>query len=150
MPNSPSQMIADMLDWRQMLGSGRPRRGNNSVETVLLHPCHFPRAWHLFKRSNRCVGVKGSTRNGRCDPKCPSARCLRMVREDTWVPSEGASCVWMATDEAVGCTSAFRTMRRSSQRLVCRGRPERDLRVNDISRMHWSPNILTTQSERPN
>ncbi|GFW58503.1 transposable element Tcb1 transposase [Trichonephila clavipes] len=43
---------------------------------------------------------QGSTRNGRCDPKCPSARCFRMVREDTWVPSEGASCAWMAADEA--------------------------------------------------
>ncbi|GFT95291.1 hypothetical protein TNCV_3325941 [Trichonephila clavipes] len=34
------------------------------------------------------MGVKGSTRNGRRDPKCPSARRLRMVREDTGDPSE--------------------------------------------------------------
>ncbi|GFW62828.1 hypothetical protein TNCV_4451771 [Trichonephila clavipes] len=37
MPNSPSQMIQDMLDWRQIWGSGRPRKGSNSVETVLGH-----------------------------------------------------------------------------------------------------------------
>ncbi|GFV28126.1 uncharacterized protein TNCV_678141 [Trichonephila clavipes] len=70
----------------------------------------FPRARHHSKRRRRRVGVKGSTRNGRHDPKCPSARCLRMVREDTGAPSEGATCDWMAVDEAVGCTRAFFTM----------------------------------------
>ncbi|GFX43418.1 hypothetical protein TNCV_4874381 [Trichonephila clavipes] len=39
MPNSPSQMIPDMLYWRQIWGSGRPRKGGNSAETVLRHPC---------------------------------------------------------------------------------------------------------------
>ncbi|GFS65776.1 hypothetical protein TNCV_3853971 [Trichonephila clavipes] len=34
----------------------------------------------------------------------------------------------MAADEAVGCTCEFLTMRRSSQRLVYRGRPEPSLR----------------------
>ncbi|GFU80365.1 hypothetical protein TNCV_3521391 [Trichonephila clavipes] len=34
-------------------------------------------------------GFKGSTRNGCRDPKCPSARCLRMVREGHGAPSEG-------------------------------------------------------------
>ncbi|GFX70203.1 uncharacterized protein TNCV_4616411 [Trichonephila clavipes] len=38
-------------------------------------------------------------------------------------------------------------MWRSSQRLVCRGRPEPGLRVNDISRIHWSQHLLTTLSE---
>ncbi|GFW78858.1 hypothetical protein TNCV_2058791 [Trichonephila clavipes] len=42
----------------------------------------FPREWHHSKRKCRWVGVKGSTRNGRRDPKCPSARRLRMIRED--------------------------------------------------------------------
>ncbi|GFW75982.1 hypothetical protein TNCV_351671 [Trichonephila clavipes] len=28
-----------MLDWRQIWGSGRPRKGSNSTETVLCHPC---------------------------------------------------------------------------------------------------------------
>ncbi|GFV75519.1 hypothetical protein TNCV_1483631 [Trichonephila clavipes] len=37
MPNSPSQMIPDRLDWRQIWGSGRPRKGSNSPETPL--PC---------------------------------------------------------------------------------------------------------------
>ncbi|GFV13299.1 uncharacterized protein TNCV_3656191 [Trichonephila clavipes] len=57
----------------------------------------------------RWVGVKGSTRNERHDPKCPFARLLRIVREDTSVPSEGANCAWMAEDKAVGCTRAFLT-----------------------------------------
>ncbi|GFW66395.1 hypothetical protein TNCV_3433571 [Trichonephila clavipes] len=43
----------------------------------------FPQAWHHSKRRRRWVGVKGGTRIGRHDSKCPSARCLRMVREDT-------------------------------------------------------------------
>ncbi|GFT64158.1 HNF-1_N domain-containing protein [Trichonephila clavipes] len=33
--NSPSQMIPDMLDWREIWRSDRPRRGNNNAETVL-------------------------------------------------------------------------------------------------------------------
>ncbi|GFS76089.1 uncharacterized protein TNCV_4666851 [Trichonephila clavipes] len=70
--------------------------------------------------------------------KCPSARRLRMVQEDTGTPREGATCAWMAADEAVGCTRAFLSMWRSSRRLVCQGHPELGLRVNDISRIHWS------------
>ncbi|GFX57201.1 hypothetical protein TNCV_2964801 [Trichonephila clavipes] len=73
-----------------------------------------------------------------------------MVREDTEASSEDATCAWVETDEAVGCTHAFLTMWRSSGRLVCRGRPEPGLRVNDISRIHWFQHLLTTQSERPN
>ncbi|GFV25598.1 uncharacterized protein TNCV_1670551 [Trichonephila clavipes] len=111
---------------------------------------HFPRAWHHSKRRRRWEDVKGSTRNGCRNPKCLSARHLRMVREDTGIPNEGATCVCMADDEAVGFTRAFLTMWRSSQRLVCRGRPEPGLRVNDIFRIHWSQHLLATQSERPN
>ncbi|GFU33425.1 uncharacterized protein TNCV_4362451 [Trichonephila clavipes] len=107
-------------------------------------------ARHHSKRRRQWVGVKGSTRNGRRNPKCPSARCLRMIREDRGDPSEGAPCSWMAADEAVGCTRLFSTMWMSSQRLVCRGRPEPGLRVNDISWIHWSQHLLTIQSERPN
>ncbi|GFU98755.1 uncharacterized protein TNCV_1214711 [Trichonephila clavipes] len=64
----------------------------------------FPRVQHHSKRKHRWVGVKGSTRNGRRDPKCPLARQLCMLREDTGAPSEGATCAWMAADEAVGYT----------------------------------------------
>ncbi|GFV39133.1 uncharacterized protein TNCV_4759471 [Trichonephila clavipes] len=73
-----------------------------------------------------------------------------MVREDTGPPSKGATCAWVAADEAVGCTSAFLTMWLSSRRLICRGRPEPGLRVNDISRIYWSQHLLTTQLDRPN
>ncbi|GFV15602.1 uncharacterized protein TNCV_4836281 [Trichonephila clavipes] len=73
-----------------------------------------------------------------------------MVRENTGAPNEGADCAWMAGDEAVGCTRVFLTMWWSSRRLVCRGRPEPGPRVNDISGIHWSQHLLTTQSERSN
>ncbi|GFS73320.1 uncharacterized protein TNCV_4712001 [Trichonephila clavipes] len=92
----------------------------------------------------------GGHQGQRRDPKCPSARRLCMVREDTGAPNEGATRAWMAADEAVGCTRAFLTMWQSSRRLVCRGRSEPTLRVNDISRIYWSQHILTTQSEGPN
>ncbi|GFX31543.1 uncharacterized protein TNCV_687911 [Trichonephila clavipes] len=123
---------------------------DSSLKTTWLHSAavQFLRARHHTKRRHRWVGVKGSTRNGRRDPKCPSVRNLRLVREDT--RSDGVICAWMTTDEVVGCTCAFLTMWWSSQRLVCRGRPEPGLRVNDISRIHWSQHLFTTQSERPN
>ncbi|GFX18368.1 uncharacterized protein TNCV_4306691 [Trichonephila clavipes] len=71
---------------------------------------HFPHAWHHSKLRRRWLAVKGSKRNGRHDPKCPSGRHLRMDREDTGAPNEGATCAWMAADEAVGSTRAFLTM----------------------------------------
>ncbi|GFV84677.1 uncharacterized protein TNCV_4296591 [Trichonephila clavipes] len=125
---------------------------DSSLKMTWFHSAavQFPRARHHSQRRRRWVGIKGSTRNGRHDPKCPSARRFRMAREDTGAPSEGATCVWMAADEAVGYTRAFLTMWWSSRRLVCRGRPEPGLRVNDISRIHWSHHLLTTQSEWPN
>ncbi|PRD36599.1 UNVERIFIED_CONTAM: hypothetical protein NCL1_08181 [Trichonephila clavipes] len=125
---------------------------DSSLRTNWSHSTavQFPRARHHSKRRRRWVGVKGSTRNGCRDPKFPSARHLRMVREDTGGPSDGATSAWMAADEAVGCTCEFLTMWRSSRRLVCRGRPESDLLVNDIFRIHWSQLLLTTQPERPN
>ncbi|GFV24680.1 uncharacterized protein TNCV_881501 [Trichonephila clavipes] len=125
---------------------------DSSLKTTWFHSAtvQIPRAQHHSKWRRRWMGVKGRTRNGHRDPKCLLARCLRIVREDTWAPSEDATCAWMAEEEAGGCTRAFLTMWRSSRRLVCRGRSETGLRVNDISRIHWSQHLLTTQSERPN
>ncbi|GFU79386.1 uncharacterized protein TNCV_871571 [Trichonephila clavipes] len=122
---------------------------DSSQKTTWFHSTavQFPLARYHFKWRRQWVGVKGSARNGRRDPKCHSARRLRMVRG---APSEGATCSWMATDEAVSCTRAFLTMWRSSRRLVCRGRPEPGYRVNDISGIHWSQHLLTTQTEWPN
>ncbi|GFS75854.1 separin [Trichonephila clavipes] len=45
--------------------------------------------------------------------------------------SMGATCAWMAVDEAVDCTIAFLMMWRSSQQLVCRGSPEPGLHFDD-------------------
>ncbi|GFV45311.1 uncharacterized protein TNCV_2037641 [Trichonephila clavipes] len=78
------------------------------------------------------------------------ARRLRLVREDTGTPNEGATCAWMVVDEAVGFTRAFLMIWWSSRRLVCRGCPEPGLGVNDILRIHWFQHLLTTRSERPN
>ncbi|GFY18998.1 uncharacterized protein TNCV_3876861 [Trichonephila clavipes] len=89
-------------------------------------------------------GVKGSTLNGHHDPKCPSARRLRMVREDATAFSDGATCALMAAVEAVDCARAFLAMWPSSHRLVCLGRHESGFRVNDTSRIHWSQHLLTT------
>ncbi|GFV87540.1 uncharacterized protein TNCV_3281781 [Trichonephila clavipes] len=62
---------------------------DSSLKTIWFHSAaaQFPRAQHHSKRRSRLVGVKGNTRNGRRDPKCPSARHLCMVREDTGAPS---------------------------------------------------------------
>ncbi|GFW79660.1 uncharacterized protein TNCV_4360861 [Trichonephila clavipes] len=73
---------------------------------------------HHSKRKRRGVGVKDSTRNGLHDPKCPSVRSLRMVREATRASSEGATCAWIVADEAVVSTRAFLTKWWFSERLV--------------------------------
>ncbi|GFY08424.1 uncharacterized protein TNCV_1358291 [Trichonephila clavipes] len=182
--------IPDMLDWRQIWGSGRPKKSSNvtpyhhtscgsgcrckakvglrrsprglhtrtrlssllrlnldsSLKTTWFHSAavQFPRARHHSKWKRRWVGIKGSTRNGHHDSKCPSAMRLHMVREDTRAPSEDATCAWMVADEAVICTRAFLTMWRSSRLLVCLGRLEPGFHVNDISWIHWSQHLLTT------
>ncbi|GFW70710.1 uncharacterized protein TNCV_2922651 [Trichonephila clavipes] len=107
---------------------------NSSLKTTWFHAAavQFPRGRHHSKRRRRWVGIKGSTRDGHSDPKCPSVRRHCMDREDTRTPSEGASYASMAADETFGCTRAFFTMWRSSRRLVCRGHPELGLGVNDI------------------
>ncbi|GFX52160.1 uncharacterized protein TNCV_548191 [Trichonephila clavipes] len=97
----------------------------SSLKTTWFHSTavQFHRARHHSKRKHRWVGVKGSTRNGRRDPKCPSARRFCMVPEDTGAQSNGATCSWMAADEAVIYTHVFLSMWWSSRRLICRGRP---------------------------
>ncbi|GFX36573.1 uncharacterized protein TNCV_2031541 [Trichonephila clavipes] len=141
-----------VLNTRTRLSSLLRLNMDSSLKMTRFHSpaVQFPRARHHSKRMRRWVGVQGSTRNGHRDPKCHSARCLRMVREDTGAPNEGTTCAWIAADEAVFSTRVFFTMRRSSRRLVGRGRPEPGLRVNDISRIHSSQYLLTIQSERPN
>ncbi|GFY11568.1 uncharacterized protein TNCV_4230371 [Trichonephila clavipes] len=83
-----------------------------SLKTTWSHSAavQFPRTRHHSKRRRRWMGIKGSTRNECCDPKCPSARRLRMVREDTGAPSEDSACACRVADEAVGCTQTFLTM----------------------------------------
>ncbi|GFS68647.1 uncharacterized protein TNCV_1958781 [Trichonephila clavipes] len=119
---------------------------DSSLKTTWFHSAavKFPRARHHSKRRSRWVGVKCSKSNGSRDSKCTSIRRLCMIREDTGVPNEGATCAWTAADESVGCTRAFLTMWRSCRGLVYRGWPEPGLRVNDIFWIHWSQHFLTT------
>ncbi|GFU79318.1 hypothetical protein TNCV_2138411 [Trichonephila clavipes] len=42
-------MIPDLLDWRQIWGSGWPRKGSNSAKTVLGHPCRVSPSIVLLK-----------------------------------------------------------------------------------------------------
>ncbi|GFW57011.1 uncharacterized protein TNCV_3472941 [Trichonephila clavipes] len=116
----------DFVTTRTRLSSLLRLNLDSSLKTTWFHSAavQFPRARHHSKRRRGYVGVMGSTRNERRNPKCPSARRLRMVREDTGAPSEGATCSWIVADEAVGCTRTFLTMCRSSRRLVCRRRPD--------------------------
>ncbi|GFS99246.1 uncharacterized protein TNCV_1600811 [Trichonephila clavipes] len=127
---------------------------DSSLKRTWFHSAavRFTHARHHSKRSLRWLVIprQGSTRNGLRNPKYPSTRRLRMVREDTGAPNEGALRAWKAADEAIDCKRVFLTMWRSSRQLVCRGRPETGLRVNGIYRIHWSQHILTTQSDRPN
>ncbi|GFU91515.1 uncharacterized protein TNCV_2542831 [Trichonephila clavipes] len=76
---------------------------DSSLKTIWFHSTavQFPHAWHHSKQRHRWVGVNGCTRNGRRDPKCPLARRLRMVLEDTGAAGKGATCACMAADEAV-------------------------------------------------
>lgn len=48
------------------------------------------------------MGVNGSTRNGRRETKCPSARRLEMVLAETGTCNDGATCLWMVDNEEVG------------------------------------------------
>ncbi|GFW26684.1 transposable element Tcb1 transposase [Trichonephila clavipes] len=64
---------------------------DSSLKTIWFHAAavQLPRPRHHSKRRRLWVGGKGSPRNGRRDPKCPSARRLRIVREDTGALGEG-------------------------------------------------------------
>ncbi|GFV13336.1 uncharacterized protein TNCV_4002761 [Trichonephila clavipes] len=82
---------------------------DSSLKMTWFHSTavQFPRAWHHSKWSRRWVVIKGSTHNWSRDPKCPSARYHRMIREDTEAPSKGTTFAWMATDQAFGLRVNF-------------------------------------------
>ncbi|GFY28230.1 transposable element Tcb1 transposase [Trichonephila clavipes] len=87
------------------------------------------------------MGVKDSTRNGHRDPKCPSARRLHMVREDTGAPSEGATCASMTADEAVGFTRKSVVVLDETKQLQCGYEIvgcRRVRRTDVVDRIHFS------------
>ncbi|GFV80193.1 hypothetical protein TNCV_1477551 [Trichonephila clavipes] len=67
------------------------------------------------------------------------ARRIRMVREDTGAPNEGATCVSMAADEVVGCFLRF-------SNLVQSKHPEMLIRRKCLS-MDEMTNFLRELSE---
>ncbi|GFW43291.1 uncharacterized protein TNCV_2923391 [Trichonephila clavipes] len=69
------------LHTRTRLSSLLRLNPDSSLKTTWFHSTavQFPGAWHYSKLRRLWVGVKGSSRNGRRDPKCPSGRRLRMV-----------------------------------------------------------------------
>ncbi|KFM63220.1 hypothetical protein X975_25019, partial [Stegodyphus mimosarum] len=73
------------LHTRTRLSSLPRLNQDSSLKTTWFHSAavQFPRAGYVSKRRRRWVGIKGSTRNGHRDANCPSARRLRMFREDT-------------------------------------------------------------------
>ncbi|GFX87671.1 uncharacterized protein TNCV_2465641 [Trichonephila clavipes] len=97
---------------------------DSSLKITWFHSAavKFHRGWHHSKQRCCWVGVMSSARNVRRDPICPLPRRLRMVREDTGAPSEGATCAWMGMMKQLAVRVHF---------LRCGG-------------------LLTTQSEQPN
>ncbi|GFV38736.1 uncharacterized protein TNCV_4421041 [Trichonephila clavipes] len=74
------------------------------LKTICFHSTavQFPRVWHHSKRRYRWEGVKGSTRNGRRDPKCLSTRRLRILfySKDNLVALDFKYDFWRRTDTA--------------------------------------------------
>ncbi|GFT50590.1 hypothetical protein TNCV_551801 [Trichonephila clavipes] len=77
-------------------------------ELVQLRCSPIRHARHHSKRRHQWMGVIGTTLNGCRDTRCPSARRLEMVREDTWVLNKRAAYVWTAVNEAIGSKRACR------------------------------------------
>ncbi|GFW77219.1 uncharacterized protein TNCV_2726491 [Trichonephila clavipes] len=117
---------------------------DSSLKTTwfLSTAVHFPRVRRHSKRLRQRKHTYCASRSQMSFSQAPSY--------GYGLHCEGATCAWMAVDEAFGCTCSFLTMWQSSGRLVCCVRPEPCLRVNDISRIHRFQHLLTTQSAQPN
>ncbi|GFW33564.1 uncharacterized protein TNCV_2210961 [Trichonephila clavipes] len=88
MPNLPSQMIPHMLDWRQIWGSGRPRKGGNSVVTVLRHPCRVRMNIVLLKMAPRSRCMSGNT----CG--CRMSWTYHWAVMVPWINTRGDRVLW--------------------------------------------------------
>ncbi|GFS70718.1 uncharacterized protein TNCV_498071 [Trichonephila clavipes] len=99
--------------WCKALNTGSSHK-NTIVITAEIEPGYFAKddmvQFHCIPVSSSVAPLHTeaswmgvcSTRNGRSDPKCPSARHLRMIREYTSASSKGATCVWRAADVEFG------------------------------------------------
>ncbi|GFX20617.1 uncharacterized protein TNCV_4269491 [Trichonephila clavipes] len=85
-------MITDMLDWRQLWLSGRPRKGSNSAETVVL-PCNGAHTiTPAVEVMCRCKAKAGLRRSPRGSPHANTLESLLRLNLDsslktTWLLS---------------------------------------------------------------
>ncbi|GFV70874.1 uncharacterized protein TNCV_3626401 [Trichonephila clavipes] len=96
------------LHTRTLLSSVPKTNRDFSLNTTFCESVTFriDLAWHHFRCSYRCSGVKGSARKGRLDLRFTSTRCLEFVCGTISTPTS-ARIVQRLT---VGSTSACRTI----------------------------------------
>ncbi|GFV06261.1 hypothetical protein TNCV_4589201 [Trichonephila clavipes] len=95
-------------------------------------------ARHHSKRRRRWMGVKGAhLHTGRHDPKCPSARRLRTVREDTRAPVKVPPVLAWRPMKQLAVGVHFLRCGGLLDDWSVKGVLEPGLRVNNISRIHW-------------
>ncbi|GFS66436.1 uncharacterized protein TNCV_3856861 [Trichonephila clavipes] len=111
MPNSPFQLIPDMLDWRQICGSGRPRKSINS-DDIVLSPLPCEAEHYLVVKGLLAAVARGATHavTG-CHRHTAGLSCvmawintrgdsvLQTMTPHTITPSVGAVCHFKAKTE---------------------------------------------------
>ncbi|GFW73768.1 uncharacterized protein TNCV_1542221 [Trichonephila clavipes] len=134
------------LHTRTRLSSVPKTNRDSSLNTTFCQSVtfHIDLAWHNYRRSCRCSGVKGSARKGRLDLIFAFARCLEIVCGTIATPTS-AHIVERVT---VGSTSVCRTILRSSLLVVFLVAPDPVFRTWVPSRVHCSQQFLTARSER--
>ncbi|GFV58218.1 uncharacterized protein TNCV_3434011 [Trichonephila clavipes] len=134
------------LHIRTWLSSFPKANRDSSLNTTFCQSgtFHIDLAWHHYRRSCSCSYVKVSARKGCLDLRFASARCLEIVC-GTIVTPTSARIVERVT---VGSASACRTILRSSLLVVFLVAPDPVFHAWVPSRVHYSQQFLTAQSER--
>ncbi|GFS54838.1 uncharacterized protein TNCV_3575711 [Trichonephila clavipes] len=134
------------LHTRTRLSSVPKTNRDSSLNTNICQSVtfHIDLAWHHYRRSCRCSGVKGSARKGRLDLRFSSAKCLEIICGTIATPTS-ARIVERVT---VGSTSACRTILRSSFLVVFLVTPDPVFHAWVHYRVHCSQQFLTAHSER--
>ncbi|GFW53562.1 uncharacterized protein TNCV_4814681 [Trichonephila clavipes] len=134
------------LHTRTRLSSVPKTNRDSSLNTTFCQSVtfHIDLAWHHYRRSCRCCGVKGSARKGHLNLRFASERCLEIVCGTITTPAS-ARIVERVT---VGSTTACRTILLSSLLVVFLVAPDPVFRTSVPSRVHCSQQFLTAHSER--